>query len=214
MKSRAQKIWDIVSTVLVALVVLFAIALVGVRLFGVQAYAVVSGSMEPVYPTGSLLYVKSVDPKELEVGDAITFLIDDDTAATHRIIEILPDEKDSSVLRFRTQGDANDTPDGEPVHSKNIIGKPIFAIPYLGYVAYFIQHPPGMYIALAVGAILLILVFLPDLFSKEKKSKSTQTHFSPESLASPKIEVPQSAHLDSQTPSDESEHSGESKTPE
>lgn len=169
-----RKFWNILTTVLVALVVLLAVALVGVRLFGIRTYAVLSGSMEPTYPTGSLLYVKKVDPQELKVGDAITFLLNEDTAATHRIIEILPDEDDASVLRFRTQGDANETADAVPVHYKNIIGKPVFCIPLLGYVAAFIQQPPGLYLAIGAAAILLILVFLPDLFKGDKK-KDTKT---------------------------------------
>ena len=53
-----QKIWNGVSTVLVAGVVLLAVLLVGVRLFGLQVYTVLSGSMEPAYPVGSLIYVK------------------------------------------------------------------------------------------------------------------------------------------------------------
>ena len=70
---------------------------------------------------------------------------------------------------FYTKGDANKTEDGAPVHFKNLIGKPIFKIPILGYVAYFIQHPPGTYIAIVAGAILLILVFLPDVLNSYKK---------------------------------------------
>ena len=57
-----KKAWNIISSILVALVVLLAIALVGVRLFGLQVYTVLSGSMEPTYHTGSLIYVKRVDP--------------------------------------------------------------------------------------------------------------------------------------------------------
>lgn len=168
-----RKIWNILTTILVVLVVLLAVALVGVRLFGIRTYAVLSGSMEPTYPTGSLLYVKKVDPQELKVGDAITFLLNEDTAATHRIVEILPDEDDASVLRFRTQGDANEAADAVPVHYKNIIGKPVFCIPLLGYVAGFIQQPPGLYLAIGAAAILLILVFLPDLFKDDKKKDAT-----------------------------------------
>lgn len=110
MSHSFKKVWNVVSTVLVVLVVLLAVALVGVRLVGLNTYVVLSGSMEPTYHTGSLLYVKSVDPQDLRVGDPITFMLNEDTVATHRIIEILPDEEDSSVLRFRTQGDANDAP--------------------------------------------------------------------------------------------------------
>ena len=157
------------TSALVALVVLLAVFLVGVRLFGLRTYAVMSGSMEPTYPTGSLLYVKKVDPAELKVGDSITFMLDEDTVATHRIIEILPDEEEKDVIRFRTQGDANDTPDGTPVHCKNVIGKPVFAIPYLGYFAHMIQKPPGLYLALGAAAILIVLVFLPDFIKEEKK---------------------------------------------
>ncbi len=179
MSRNLKKIWNVVSRILVALVVLLAIALVGVRLVGIKTYAVVSGSMEPTYPTGSLLYVKSIDVKELKVGDAITFMVDEDTVATHRIIEIIPDEEDSSVLRFRTQGDANETADGTPVHYKNIIGKPVFAIPYLGYFAHFVQNPPGLYLAIGFAVVLVLLVFLPDMLGddegKNKKKKSAKS---------------------------------------
>lgn len=143
--------------------------LVGVRLVGLNTYVVLSGSMEPTYHTGSLLYVKSVDPQDLRVGDPITFMLNEDTVATHRIIEILPDEEDSSVLRFRTQGDANDAPDGTPVHYKNVIGKPVFSVPYLGYFANFVQNPPGLYFAIGFAVVLVLLVFLPDLLDDSGK---------------------------------------------
>ena len=113
-----KKVWNLITSILVALVVLLAIALVGVRLIGLRTYVVLSGSMEPAYPTGSLIYVKEVDVHQLKEKDVITFMIDEDTIATHRIIEVLVDEEDSSVVRFRTQGDANDSPDGSLVHYK------------------------------------------------------------------------------------------------
>lgn len=187
MKSTVKKVWNIVTTVLVTLVVLIAIALVGVRLVGIQAYVVLSGSMEPEYPTGSLLYVRSVDTNELEVGDVITFMIDDKgTLATHRIIEILPDEEDPTVLRFRTKGDNNDIEDGTPVHYLNVVGTPVFNIPKLGYVANFIQNPPGMYIAIGAAVILLILVFMPDMFKEEdEKNKKAKAEPEPESESTP-----------------------------
>lgn len=168
MNQSFKKIWNVISTVLVVLVVLLAVALVGVRLVGIKTYAVISGSMEPTYPTGSLLYVKSVNAQELRVGDAITFMLDEDTVATHRIIEIIPDDEDSSILRFCTQGDANDTPDGTPVHYKNIIGKPVFAVPYLGYFAHFVQNPPGLYLAIGFAAVLVVIVFLTDMLEGKK----------------------------------------------
>ncbi len=161
---------------IVVIVVIFAVLLVGLRLVGVQVYSVISGSMEPEYPVGALIYVKEVDPSEVEVGDVITFVLSNDMPATHRVIAI-----DAENQHFYTRGDANfniDETTGEkiytedpPVHFKNLIGKPIFKIPFLGYVAYYVQHPPGMYIALAVGAIILALAFLPDIFAQTDKAE-------------------------------------------
>lgn len=173
-----KKIWNAMTTVLVGLVLVLAILLAGVRLFGFQVYTVLSGSMEPTYHTGSLIYVKDVDYTELEAGDVITFMLDEETIATHRIVAPVPDEEDPTVIRYRTKGDANDAEDGKLVHYKNIIGSPVFTIPYLGYVANFIQNPPGTYIAISMGAILLLLVFLPDLlFSNEEKEDKKKGKF-------------------------------------
>lgn len=165
---KVTKVLNIFTTAIVVLVVIFAVLLVGVRLFGIQVFSVISGSMEPEYPVGSLIYVKDVDPSEIEVNDVITYVLPNGTPSTHRVIGI-----DSANQHFYTKGDANETEDGEPVHFKNLIGTPVFQIPLLGYIAYYIQHPPGMYIAIAAGAVLLILVFLPDLFKKEKKEEKT-----------------------------------------
>lgn len=174
-----RKIWDGITTILIALVVILAVLLVGVRLFGFQVFTVLSGSMEPTYHTGALIYVKDVDYTEIEPGQVITFMLDENTVATHRVVEVVPDSEDTTVLRYRTKGDANESEDGSLVHYKNVLGTPIFTIPYLGYLANYIQHPPGMYIAISAGAILLILVFLPDILfddedEKKKKAKKAE----------------------------------------
>lgn len=173
MNKSLKKIWNVISTILVALVVLLALLLVGARVVGLQVFTVLSGSMEPTYHTGSLIYVKKVDPYTIEEGQPITFMLNENTIATHRVVGIVPDEEDPTVIRFRTKGDANDAEDGGLVHYKNVIGTPVFSIPYLGYVANYIQHPPGMYVAISAGAVLLLLVFIPDIFAdsngEEKK---------------------------------------------
>ena len=183
MNNSLKTIWNVISSILVALVVILALLLVGARIVGLQVFTVLSGSMEPTYHTGSLIYVKKVDPYTIKEGQPITFMLDEDTVATHRVVGIVPDEEDPTVIRFRTKGDANDAEDGGLVHYKNVIGTPIFSIPYLGYVADYIQHPPGMYIAISGGAVLLLLVFLPDVFAsdkdeekKKKRKKSAGKH--------------------------------------
>ena len=170
-----KKVWNAITTVLVILIVILAVLLVGVRLAGFQVFTVLSGSMEPTYHVGSLIYVKDVDYRQLEAGDVITFMLDENTVATHRIIQVVPDEDEPEVLRFATQGDANDAPDGTLVHYKNVIGTPVFTIPQLGYVANYIQNPPGTYIAISGAAILLLLMFLPDLFSEDEPKKTAES---------------------------------------
>lgn len=164
MKTTLRKIWNMISTVLVILIVLCAVFLMGSRLVGYQCYTVISGSMEPEYSVGDLLYVKKVDVNTIEVGDPITFILNEDLiVATHRVVEI-----DAENQHFYTKGDANEIADSEPVHFNNVIGVPQFHIPLLGYVSDFVQNPPGMYITIAVGALLILIVFLPDFFRKKK----------------------------------------------
>ena len=83
------------------------VAFAGVRLVGLTPYAVLSGSMEPEYPVGSLVYVKAVDPLDVEVGDAITFSLPSGTLVTHQVYQI-----DAESRAFRTQGIANIASDG------------------------------------------------------------------------------------------------------
>ena len=167
---KVKKIWDTVTTVLVVLVVFFAVFLMGARLVGLQVFHVISPSMEPNYSVGDLIYVKAVDPDSVKVGDPITFVLNEDlTVATHRVVAI-----DRENRQFTTKGDANKTEDAAPVHFNNLIGIPVFSIPLLGYVSVYIQNPPGMYVAIAFGVLLLAAVFLPDLFGKKDRKEEAQ----------------------------------------
>ena len=170
MPKKVKKIWDTVTTVLVVLVVIFAIFLMGSRLVGLQVFNVISGSMEPTYSVGDLLYVKTVDPDSVKVGDPITFVLNEDlVVATHRVVAV-----DSQNRLFTTKGDANETEDASPVHFNNLVGVPVFAIPLLGYVSAYIQNPPGMYVAIAFGVVLLAAVFLPDMLVKKPEKEESQ----------------------------------------
>jgi signal peptidase len=167
MSKKLRKIWDAVTTFLVVMIVIFALFLMGSRLVGLQVFNVISGSMEPTYSVGDLLYVKTVDPDSIKIGDPITFVLNEDlVVATHRVVQV-----DAQNRVFITKGDANSTEDAAPVHFNNLIGVPVFAIPLLGYVSAYIQNPPGMYVAIALSVVLLATVFLPDLLDKKEEKK-------------------------------------------
>ena len=80
---------NLISTLMIIALLILTVLLVGVRVVGLTPYAVLSGSMEPTYHVGSLIYVKDVDPADITVGTPITFVVNEDLlVATHRVIEI------------------------------------------------------------------------------------------------------------------------------
>ena len=94
--------------------------------------SVISGSMEPAIPTGSLVYIKEMEPKDVQVDDVIAFYGTKDAASiiTHRVVE-------NRVLmgEFITKGDANATKDMNPAPYDNFIGKVAYSIPKVGGIA-------------------------------------------------------------------------------
>lgn len=156
-----RKAWNILTTILTALVVLAALFFVGARIAGLRAYAVLSGSMEPEYPVGSLIFVKAADPESIREGDVITFRLSETLTATHRVIGV--ERGEDGALNFQTKGDANAAADARPVHEKNVVGRPVFKIPYLGYFASAVQNPPIRFALLTVAALILLLPFVRRL---------------------------------------------------
>lgn len=136
------------------------------RLLGMTPLAVLSGSMEPTYHVGSLIFVKDADASEVKQGDPITFKISADTMVTHRVIAI-----DTQNQCFYTKGDANNTPDGGSVSYENLVGKPAFTVPMLGYLAVYAQTRQGMIILITIILVVLVLTFVPDLLFKEETPK-------------------------------------------
>ncbi|ASB88471.1 signal peptidase I [Bacillus sonorensis] len=126
------------------------------QLFGYQLKTVLSGSMEPEFKTGSIIAVQKVaNPESLKKGDIITFMQDQNTMVTHRIIGIT---KHKSNLVFKTKGDNNQNPDSDPVLAENVVAKYSgITVPYAGYLLDFASKPIGTAILLIVPGLLLIL---------------------------------------------------------
>ena len=174
MNPKTRKLLKVISNALVIVVVVLAILLHGLQFVGLKPYSVLSGSMQSVYPTGSLLYTKDVNPETLEVGDVITFKMAGGTLCTHRIIEIVPDEDNPNIVRFRTKGDENDTAD-PLVDCDRVVGKAVFCIPLLGYLATYMAVPPGKYIAITVAISLVLIEVMISLVLDDRDKKKTQT---------------------------------------
>ena len=164
-----RKLLNIASTVLLGLTLLLTFFAVGIRIFGFTPYIVVSGSMEPAYHTGSVLYVRSVNPEEIHKGDVITFRISDEILVTHRVVEIIGS---GNQVLFRTKGDANEREDSFIVSSSYVVGKAQFTIPKLGLLLEYIHTTPGRWAAISVGVFLMTLVSLPDFLYPEERGRT------------------------------------------
>ncbi len=158
MQTKALKI---IGNILIAIVILACLPSVLPKLFGLQGYEVISGSMEPAIPVGSIVYVKDVSFEELSEGDVVAFEAGA-SVVTHRIVEINGADK-----LLRTKGDANNTNDFMPVAYVNVIGKVVFHCPLYGYVAAWISEVIGKIVLVA----LLVLGVVLSSDGSEKKQK-------------------------------------------
>ena len=158
-----KKVYGTVTTIILILALLLAFLVVGIRIFGLTPYTVLSGSMEPTYHVVSVIYVKKVDPSIFKENDPVTFKADGGQIVTHRIIEVLPKEGDE--YRFRTQGDANNVADGGAITGSQIIGKPVFSIPYLGYVTSYVQSTAGLLLMASIAALMLLGNLIPQIIA-------------------------------------------------
>lgn len=157
-----NKVCSVLSTLILILFALIAAVLILPVVLGCKSMAVVSGSMEPNIPVGSIVIVKEADPDTLEVGDVITYRISGGTMVTHRIVSI--DNEEQCVI---TKGDANEVQDASPVAFDGIVGKELFHVPLLGYLTIYVKTPLGIVGVCAVLIVLILLNFLPSIFEPE-----------------------------------------------
>lgn len=118
-----------------------------------RAFTVLSGSMEPEFSAGSVIFIRSLPT--YGVGDIVTREASGGrTSITHRIVEA---GERRGAAYFRTKGDANELADGEDVAPESILGKVLFDIPYLGYAVNFAKTPNGFLLLVLVPSVLIIL---------------------------------------------------------
>lgn len=128
------RICKIFGTVCLVAVILVCLPLTLPRVFGYEIYTVISGSMEPAIPVGSLVYVQPGAPEDAETDDVIAFHSSMDTGAiiTHRVIK-----NDIVTGQIHTKGDANEKEDLYPVGYDYYMGKVVYSVPVLGRVLAF-----------------------------------------------------------------------------
>lgn len=135
---------------------------------GYRLYGVLSGSMSPRIPTGSVVVVKA--GADYGQGDIITYRStgDPDQLITHRVVAI---DGDALV----TRGDANDTWDSQSIPAENIIGRVVFTLPLLGYLVSFTRTQAGVVLLIVVPSVIIIWTELGSIAQEAKRLRAART---------------------------------------
>ncbi len=178
---KAKRIAKLAGNVLLCVIVAAAVLLLVFYAFagsgrsmpgGVRPLIVLSGSMEPKMPVGSVVVAKSTNPTSLKVGDIVTYFraqangSSTGVLVTHRIKQVVGS---GSSLSFITQGDANNTPDGTPVLASQVVGRVFLIVPYAGYVTRFVRTPLGLILLILLPAAILIAGEVRNVFKGKAK---------------------------------------------
>ncbi|MBC8545223.1 signal peptidase I [Bianquea renquensis] len=165
-KSLGGRAWKIIGEVVFyGLLLLLIVAALFIRttgsgapksLAGYSGMIVLTESMQSEIPKGSLVIAKQVDPNTLQIGDDITYMANQTTSVTHRIVGIMENYENTGQRAFEAQGVMNSEPDRQPVPAVNVVGKVVYHSEVLGNIASFIRtYWPVLLFVLAVGAVLL-----------------------------------------------------------
>lgn len=167
-----KKFWSIfLNTILVAFVIVGVLLIVSIVPIknNYRIFSVMSGSMEPAIPVGSLIVVKPT--VEYQKDDIITFKSTQKEGdfTTHRIDEV----RDVDGLKsYITKGDANEMPDFESVDAERVVGREIFTIALAGYVLWFVKTLPGLIIIIIIPALIIIYDEMDKIKKEIKKFKN------------------------------------------
>lgn len=169
---------NIISWITTIILCICASALLSNLILGVQFKAVLTASMEPELPVGSLVIVAPAKMDNIKIGDDITYsLSSSDSFVTHRVIEI-----DRASKSFITKGVNNESPDG-PVSFDNVLGTVKFSIPKLGLALSWLSSSTNKILFITAIIVIFLLSKLLDLDSGSKKRKITaRNNISPEPI--------------------------------
>ncbi|MGB9662128.1 MAG: signal peptidase I [Moorellaceae bacterium] len=106
-----------------------------VGLFPIYPSVILSGSMEPGIKKGDIVLIRKVPGAEVKTGDIIQFW-QGKMLITHRVVQVA-EKKGAKV--WVTKGDANRTPDPEPVYAHQVVGKVCGVIPKVGWITLFLK---------------------------------------------------------------------------
>jgi signal peptidase len=152
------------GTAILLLIILCAGGLLLSQFLGWQPMGILSGSMEPSYHVGGLVFIDTkAAPEDIAPGDVVAFYIGDDTVVTHRVVAV-----DREAGTFTTQGDANNAVDA-PTAFDRMIGRAGRHVPLAGYALMNLKTVKGFAVGAIMVAVLILLFVIPMLLAPAKE---------------------------------------------
>jgi signal peptidase I len=132
-----------------------AVTLVVPAAVGATPLAVLTPSMEPTLPVGTLVVVKPTPVQEIRLGDVITYQIKpgEPAVVTHRVVEVR--SISTGDIEFLTKGDNNDATDPTVVTAPQLKGKVWYSVPLAGFISMAVGASLGPIVVPLVGVLLL-----------------------------------------------------------
>lgn len=153
MKNKLNKLADYIGQALLIVAIFILVFFAASRIlpnFKYGVFIIQSGSMGPTIRTGSVAVDKEMD--NYKEKDIITFRRAK-KIITHRVVKII--EQNGENL-YQTKGDANKGEDLILVRENDVLGKVLFAIPFLGYAMAFAKTKLGIFLLIIVPALWII----------------------------------------------------------
>jgi signal peptidase len=161
---------------LLALVALIAVLVIALPMMTKSTpYTVLTGSMTPSYPAGTLVIVKPTDVQQIRIGDVVTYQIASNKpdVVTHRVIKIIEPRTAADTVSFITKGDANSLADAAPVKPVQVRGVVWYAVPYIGWVNNVINGDArGMIVPIVAGLLFLYAGYMAASTFVDRRRKA------------------------------------------
>ncbi|MCL2864398.1 MAG: signal peptidase I [Lachnospiraceae bacterium] len=138
---------------------------------GFTAMRVLTSSMQSELPQDSLIITRQVPADEIRVGDDITFMVNENTTVTHRVILVYEDYRGTGRRGFQTQGIENPSPDREIVDPMNVVGRVVWHNLFLGQALKFIAENV-LYVGILVALLIAFIACMRIIFSPKKKAEA------------------------------------------
>lgn len=130
--------------------IVFTITTSQFPIFSIRSFVVLTGSMEPALPIGSIIFTQPTS--SYNIGDIISFK-KSDAVVTHRIYKIV---NQNNQIFYQTYGDANQTIDTGLVASEDILGRNIFRATNAGKLILYLKTLPGFLMLIVLPTLIFI----------------------------------------------------------